>query len=117
MKFGGTRIGTIHLKRDTCYRYWGYLKLNEPLDTDSRATAGLVWQNEFGPQPGITCNSPGGNGFITTGQTSCYTRRISRDDGIFTFQAFAHEDFQNLGEGPWVVVAQGKTVQVSVEGR
>src|SRR5258708_1019248 len=73
-KGGRTVYGTIELRRDTCHQYWAYLKLKSPVQGDRyRATAVLASWSEALPQPGYTCGSPGGNGYIVSGQTSCRT--------------------------------------------
>ncbi|WP_427887888.1 hypothetical protein ACQHIV_32970 [Kribbella sp. GL6] len=109
---GGAVRGRVELHRDTCHQYWAYLKLNAPVpDMDSRATAVLVVWEDGIQQPGYTCNSTGGNGYIVTGQTSCRTGKVSwvLIDG---FQATAHYDTRVDDGQPWYGIATGRTVKV-----
>jgi hypothetical protein len=106
---GGAIRGRIELRRDTCHQYFAYLKLNAPLpDSHSQATAVLAYWEEGVQRPGFTCNSPGGNGYITAGQTSCRTGKLSYVL-IDAFQATGHLDFRPDESDPWIGVATGKT--------
>lgn len=101
--------GRIELRRDTCHQYWAYLKLNSPIITGgTRATAVLAYWEEGLQQPGFTCNSPGGNGYITRNQTSCRTPKLPWTfvDG---FMATGHYDVQLEGGSAWYAVAKGQT--------
>ncbi|WP_327638406.1 hypothetical protein OHB24_08555 [Kribbella sp. NBC_00482] len=100
--------GRIELRRDTCHQYWAYLKLNSPItSSSSRATAVLVYWEDGVQRPGFTCNSPGGNGYITVDQTSCRTGKISWTL-IDAFMATGHYDILPEG-GAWTGIATGRT--------
>jgi hypothetical protein len=100
--------GKIYLRRDTCHRYWAYLKLNSPITSSSaRATAGLAYWEEGVQKPAFTCNSPGGNGYITTDQTSCRTPKLSWTF-VDAFMATGHYDVLPEG-GTWTAIAKGQT--------
>jgi hypothetical protein len=106
---GGAIKGRIELRRDTCHQYWAYLKLNAAIsDSHSQATAVLAYWEEGVQRPGFTCNSPGGNGYITTGQTSCRTGKLSYVL-IDALQATGHLDFRLDESDPWIGTATGKT--------
>jgi hypothetical protein len=100
--------GRIELRRDTCHQYWAYLKLNSPIaSSSSRATAVLAYWEEGVQRPGLTCNSHGGNGYITTDQTSCRTPKLSWSF-VDQFMATGHYDILPEG-GAWTGIAKGQT--------
>lgn len=57
----------------TCKTAWAKITLSRPAKTDGEATA-LVVRNTDNKQ--FSCESPGGNGVINKGQTSCYTPMV-----------------------------------------
>lgn len=57
----------------TCKTAWAKITLSRPAKTNGEATA-LVVRNTDNKQ--FSCASPGGNGEINIGQTSCYTPMV-----------------------------------------
>jgi hypothetical protein len=64
----------LELKFSTkCKTAWAKITLSRPAKTDGEATA-LVVRNTDNKQ--FSCASPGGNGEINKGQSSCYTPMV-----------------------------------------
>jgi hypothetical protein len=64
----------LELKFSTvCKTAWAKITLSRPAKADGEATA-LVVRNTDNKQ--FSCASPGGNGEINKGQTSCYTPMV-----------------------------------------
>jgi hypothetical protein len=100
--------GAVQLRRDTCYQYWGYVQLYKPVPSSrTRANAFLVYWEEGTRQYILSCEDPGGNGYVTTGQTTCRTPKKSRAlvDG---FMASAYGQVLPDG-GAWSTFATGQT--------
>lgn len=79
-------IGTIQLCRDSEYKYWGFVLLNNPLTASQWADAVLTRYRE-GLQSSISCDSPGGNGIVLPGQTRCWTPKFTGLSRLYTFRA------------------------------
>ena len=110
---GNSRIiyGAVQLRRDTCYQYWGYVQLYQPMNSSNeRASAFLVWWEEGVHQFVLSCADPGGNGYIVSGQTTCRTPKKSRAlvDG---FLASAHMDVRADGD-VWRTFGVGQTARM-----
>lgn len=106
--FGGSPVtGSIQLRRDSCYRYWGAIKMYQPMKKNTFAIAYIIRFNNGKKEKPISCDNRGGNGRVVQGQTSCYTPRVTGRPAQFRFVASGHE-FQN-GGGGWTRVSWGQT--------
>jgi Protein of unknown function (DUF2690) len=64
----------LELKFSTkCKTAWAKITLSNPAKTDGEATALVVRNTDYKQ---YSCSSPGGNGEINKGQTSCYTPMV-----------------------------------------
>lgn len=82
------RIGTVHLCRDSDYRFWSYLKLDNDLPSGRWGQA-VIWRY-IGDRPGdspTNCDGPGGNDYITPGQSSCFSQKLYGAPGNYRFHA------------------------------
>jgi hypothetical protein len=106
--FGGSPVvGSIQLRRDSCYRYWGQIIMYEPMKANTFAIAYIIkYTNGKAGKP-ISCDARGGNGRVVKGQTTCHTPRIAGRSSTLKFVASGHE-FQN-GGGGWTRISWGQT--------
>ncbi|MDT7785742.1 MAG: hypothetical protein QOF58_4161 [Pseudonocardiales bacterium] len=97
----GVRIGTVHLCRDSSYKFWGYLQLDHDLPTGrwGQVTAWRFIGGSDGDSP-TTCDGPGGNGYIRPGQSSCYTQKLYGAPGNYKFSAVGRVHNGTYPSGP-----------------
>jgi hypothetical protein len=108
--FGGSPVvGSIQLRRDSCYRYWGQIIMYEPMKPNTFAIAYIMKYTGGRRSDPISCDAPGGNGRVVEGQTTCRTPKISARNGDIKLVASGHE-FQNGGNG-WTRISWGQTRQ------
>ncbi|HYU83165.1 MAG TPA: hypothetical protein VEK80_00050 [Kribbellaceae bacterium] len=106
--FGGSPVvGSIQLRRDSCYRYWGQVIMYEPMKPNTFAIAYIMKYTDGRRGKPISCDARGGNGRVTAGQTTCRTPKISARSGDIKLVASGHE-FQNGGNG-WTRISWGQT--------
>ncbi|MFD8497323.1 hypothetical protein [Amycolatopsis sp. NPDC059657] len=94
---GNVAIGKIQLCRDSDYKYWGFVLLNNPLTTSQWADAVLTRYRD-GLQGSISCDSPGGNGKVLPGQTRCWTPKFTGLSRLYTFRAEATVTSSHTGD-------------------
>lgn len=108
-RFGGTPVvGSIQLKRDSCYRYWGELYMYDPMPANTFATAYLTKFDGGTAEATFSCDSDGGTGRVRQGDTTCRTPKISGSSGDLRFVASGHEYHGGSG---WAKVSWGQTAR------
>ena len=106
--FGGSPVvGSIQLRRDSCYRYWGQVTMYAPMRSNTSAMAFVTrFTDGVGSDP-VSCDDDGGNGRVVTNQTTCRTPRVPARSANVKVVASGHE-YQN-GGGGWTRISWGQT--------
>ncbi|MFI6510894.1 hypothetical protein ACIBCT_25090 [Streptosporangium sp. NPDC050855] len=95
------KTGSIQLCKDNRNRFWAYVIFYRPLASNRSAQAAIVTYKNGNWWSADTCDQ-GGNGYVRPGQTRCWTKKISRKSGVYSFAAAAElYDTANPG-GPGI---------------
>lgn len=106
--FGGSPVvGSIQLRRDSCYRYWGQITMYDSMKSNTFAIAYVTRFTDGVAGDPVSCDADGGNGRVVTNQTTCRTPRVSARSRNVKVVASGHE-FQN-GGGGWTRISWGQT--------
>ncbi|GAA3434823.1 hypothetical protein [Kutzneria kofuensis] len=82
----GTLVGQVQLCRDGNYNYWGFLLLDHS-PTVSQYGNVVLERDRDGMPSFVDCDSPGGNHIVRSGQTRCWTPKLTGLSGAYTFLA------------------------------
>jgi hypothetical protein len=93
--------GVVYLRYSTrCATIFAYVKFGGPFNSSEYANAHVRgWNGE-----NYTCDTPGGNGRVVTGQTSCYTPMTTDFNGWAEGYYYAKNS-----SGGWVMKGFGTT--------
>ncbi|MEV6605742.1 hypothetical protein [Kutzneria sp. NPDC051319] len=82
----GVSVGEIQLCRDSDYKFWGFLLLNQPLNASTYGDA-VMERDRDGLPEFVGCESAGGNGIVLPNQTRCWTPKLTGLSGAYSFRA------------------------------
>ncbi|MGH3874975.1 MAG: hypothetical protein ACRDSR_26325 [Pseudonocardiaceae bacterium] len=95
---GGNPIGKIQLCRDSSYKYWGFLLLNNPPTASQYGNAYIERYRDGSYESLVGCDSKGGNGIVVPpNQTRCWTPKFSGLSGHYTFDAIGFVNSSHTG--------------------
>lgn len=105
---GGNDLGAIQLCRDG--DYWFALYISDRIMPQSHRGNGRIDHFIDGNyNASWSCDAPGGNGKVVTGEQWCVTPKLYSYSSRISFEAVGYEDYR--ADGYWITYAIGKTLR------
>ncbi|MGC4896965.1 hypothetical protein [Micromonospora sp. DT31] len=106
-------LGAVQLREDNCGNYWAYVQIYGGALTSNEYAQAWVSRWDNGVRTAIySCDSPGGNGHVKAGETTCVTPKIRSRNSSSLFIASAHYYHRTSSTGPWIDEYWGQTPAV-----